>query len=100
VVAVALVAENHSERGRITDEVGRLSYVETAADHDFTAFMAGLTPGKVLKDRAAMFSKPEKKRDRYLRAKSKTELAEIRESEVYLALRMAREMRETNKKAS
>ena len=70
-----------------------MPYIELPSDHEFTAFLAGLTPGRVLKDRAAMFSKPEKKRDRYLRAKTKTELAEIRQSEVYIALRMAREMR-------
>lgn len=79
-----------------------MPYIETAADHAFTAFLASLTPGKVLKDRTAMFSKPEKKRDRYLRAKSKTELEQIRQSEVYIAIRMAHEMRLgiTNKKAS
>ncbi len=75
-------------------------YVESAADHEFSAFLSGLTPGLVQKDRSAMFSKPEKKRDRFLRAKSKLELEQIRESEIYIAIRMARAMRETTQKAS
>jgi len=75
------------------------AYVETAADHAFTAFLASLTPGKVLLDRAAMFSKPERKRAVYLRQKTKLELSQIRESEIYIALRMAREMRNTQQEA-
>jgi hypothetical protein len=75
-------------------------YIETPADHDFTAFLARMTPGKALRDRSAMFSKPEKKRDRFLRQKSKLELEQIRESEIYIAIRMARAMRETTQKAS
>lgn len=43
-----------------------MSYVETPADHAFTAFLAGLTPGKVLRDREAGLSKVERKRARYL----------------------------------
>lgn len=46
---------------------GIVSYVETPADHAFTAFLAGLTPGKVLRDREAGLSKVERKRARYLR---------------------------------
>jgi hypothetical protein len=75
-------------------------YIESAADHDFTAFLARMTPGKVLKDRSAMFSKPERKRAVYLREKSKTEADLIRSSEIYIAIRMARAMRETTQKAS
>jgi hypothetical protein len=48
-------------------------YVETAADHTFTAFLAHLTPGKVLRDREANFSKQERKRQIFLRQKSTTE---------------------------
>lgn len=70
-----------------------MSYVEGPADAAFTAFLAGLTPGKVLKDRSATFTKSERQRDTFLRQKSKLELAEIRQSEIYIALRMAREMR-------
>ena len=79
-----------------------MTYIETSADHEFTAFLAGMTPGKAFKDRSALFSKPERKRDRYLRAKTKTELDQIRQSEIYIAIRMANEMRLgiTNKKAS
>ena len=36
------------------------------ADHAFTAFLAGLTPGRVLRDREAGLSKVERKRARYL----------------------------------
>ena len=36
------------------------------ADHAFTAFLAGLTPGRVLRDREVNFSKVERKRARYL----------------------------------
>lgn len=43
-----------------------MSYIETPADHAFTAFMASLTPGRVRKDLDANFSKIERKRARYL----------------------------------
>ena len=73
-------------------------YVESEADHNFTAFLAHLTPGQVLKDRSAMFSKPERKRERFFRQRSKVELEEIRRSEVYIALQMAREMKSKESK--
>lgn len=73
-------------------------YVESEADHAFTAFLAHLTPSKVLKDRSAMFSKPERKRERFFRQRSKVELEEIRRSEVYIALQMAREMKSKESK--
>lgn len=41
-------------------------YIEQPSDAAFTAFLAGLTPGKVLKDREAGFSRVERKRARYL----------------------------------
>lgn len=69
-------------------------YVETAADHDFTAFLARMTPGKALRDRSAMFSKPERKRAVYLREKSKTEADLIRQEEILTAIMMARAMRD------
>ena len=50
-----------------------MPYVETSADHNFTAFLASLTPGKVLRDRESSFTKVERKRQRYLREKAKTE---------------------------
>ncbi len=71
-------------------------YVESEADHAFTAFLAGLKRAQVLKDRSALFTKPERERDRFLRARSREELAEIRQSEIYIALRLAREMREND----
>lgn len=46
-------------------------YIELPADHDFTAFLAGLTPGKVLKDREVNFSRVERKRARYLVARDR-----------------------------
>lgn len=42
------------------------TYIELPADHDFTAFLASLTPSKVLRDREANFSRVERKRARYL----------------------------------
>lgn len=48
-------------------------YVESAADHAMTAFLAHLTPSKVLRDREATFSKVERKRQRFLREKGATE---------------------------
>ena len=43
-----------------------MTYIELESDHKFTAFLAGLTPGRVLRDREAGFSKVERKRARYL----------------------------------
>ena len=73
-----------------------MAYIELPADHEFTAFLAALTPGKVLKDRSALFSRPEKKREVFLRAKSKHELAQERHEQIQVAMRMAREMRESS----
>jgi len=50
-----------------------MPYVELPSDHAMTAFLADLTPGKVLRDRQATFTKVEKKRQRFLREKAKTE---------------------------
>lgn len=65
-------------------------YIEQPSDHAFTAFLASLTPGLVLRDLSSGFSKPERKRALFLREKRATE---ARQAEVQLALLMAREMR-------
>ena len=79
-----------------------MTYIEGPADAAFTAFLASLTPGRVLRNRSAMFSKSERKLDRYLRAKTKSELEQIRQSEIYVAIQMAHDVRQglSNKKAS
>jgi len=56
--------------------MSELMYVESAADHAMTAFLAGLTPGKVLRDRVRNFSKVERKRQTFLREKAATEKRE------------------------
>lgn len=48
-------------------------YVETPADAAFTAFLAGLTPSKVLRDRERTFTREEKRRQKFLREKAKWE---------------------------
>lgn len=45
-----------------------MSYVELPSDHEFSAFLASLTPGKVLRDRERSFSTVERKRQKHLRA--------------------------------
>lgn len=50
-----------------------MPYVELPADHAMTAFLSTLTIGKVLRDRERNFSKSERKRQRFLREKSRTE---------------------------
>jgi hypothetical protein len=67
------------------------SYVEFESDHAFTAFLSGLTPSRVLRDRSAMFSKPERARDRFLRAKSALERQQFREQEIFIAMQIANE---------
>ena len=49
------------------------AYVELPSDHAFSAFLAGLTPSKVLRDRSALFSKPERQRQRFLKSKGELE---------------------------
>ena len=41
-------------------------YVEYPSDHAFTAFLASLTPSRVLREREALFSKVERQRKRFL----------------------------------
>ena len=48
-------------------------YIETQADHAFSAFLAALTPSRVLRDRELTFSKAERKRMVFLRQKSHVE---------------------------
>lgn len=50
-----------------------MNYVEGPSDADFSAFLASLTPGKVLKDRQSNFTKVERKRQAFLIEKSKLE---------------------------
>lgn len=47
-----------------------MTYIETSADHAFSAFLAGLTPSRVLRDRELRFSPAERKRQHFLRQKS------------------------------
>lgn len=48
-------------------------YIETEADHKFSAFLAGLTPSRVLRDRERQFSPAERKRQTFLRQKAHVE---------------------------
>lgn len=48
------------------------AYIETPSDHDFSAFLAGLTPSKVLRDLEPM-SRVERKRLAFLREKAHVE---------------------------
>jgi hypothetical protein len=50
-----------------------MTYVELPSDHNFSAFLAGLTPSKVLTDRTAMFAKSERARSRFLVQKTRLE---------------------------
>lgn len=68
-------------------------YVETWADHALTAFLARCTPSRVLRDRAAMFSPAERKRQAFLREKAAVEREVLRAREVAVALELARLMR-------
>jgi len=44
-----------------------VTYVELPSDHQFSQFLARMTPNKALRDRTAMFSKSEKQIDRFFR---------------------------------
>lgn len=70
-----------------------MSYVEFESDHNFTAWLSTLTPSKVLKDRTAVFSKPERQRERFFTARTRVEREEARRQEVAVALLMAAEMK-------
>ena len=50
-----------------------MTYIETPADHAMTAFLAHLTPSRVLRDRERTFSKQERKRQQFLRQKAQVE---------------------------
>jgi hypothetical protein len=77
--------------------MGTLTYVETEADHLFTAFLAGVTPAKAQRDRRSNFADIEKRRMSYLVAKTISDCDVVRQHEIRLAIRMAREMRNTDK---
>jgi hypothetical protein len=74
-----------------------MSYVETETDHLFTAFLAGMTPAKVQRDRRSNFAEIEKRRMSYLVAKTINDREVHRQQEIRLAIMMAREMRNTEK---
>lgn len=50
-----------------------MTYVELQSDHEQTAWLASLTPSRVLRDRELTFSPAERKRQRFLRQKSAVE---------------------------
>lgn len=77
--------------------MGKVSYVETEADHLFTAFLAGVTPAKAQRDRRSNFAEIEKRRMSYLVAKTISDREFHWQHEIRLAIRMAREMRNTEK---
>ena len=54
-------------------------YVELPSDHAFSAFLAGLTPGRVLRDRERTFSPVERKRQAFLRQKAHLEALQRQE---------------------
>ena len=70
--------------------------IETAADHQMTAFLSRLTPSKVLRDRELTFTKEERQRHKFLREKAAVERAVAHAREVQIALDMAKEMRLSN----
>ena len=71
----------------------QMPYIESAADHQMTAWLATLTPGKVLRDREKTFSKVERKRQLFLREKAAVERAVAHARQVEIAMEMAKEMR-------
>lgn len=57
-----------------------MSYIETPADHAFTAFLADLSPRKVLRDRSATFSRVERGRQKFLAQKQHVEGLRVAEA--------------------
>ena len=53
--------------------VADVSYIELQSDHEQTAFLAALTPSRVLRDRELTFSPQERKRQKFLRSKAAVE---------------------------
>lgn len=45
------------------------AYIEMPSDHDFTAFLARMTPSRALRDRERTLSREEKRRQVFLREK-------------------------------
>jgi hypothetical protein len=75
---LTLRIQDPGENPRVPDAAGPVesrgsAYVESSADHAFSAFLAALTPSKVLRDRELTFSKSERKRMTFLRQKAHTE---------------------------
>lgn len=56
-----------------------MTYIELPSDHAFTAFLANLTPRKVLKDHRAAMTPVEKKREQFLRTRNTPPLTELDE---------------------
>lgn len=56
-----------------------MTYIETPADHAFTAFLSGLTPGRVMRDLDPIKTRVERKRARFLRDKNAVELMVARQ---------------------
>ena len=54
-----------------------MTYVELPSDHQFSQFLARMTPNKALRDRTAMFSKSEKQIDRFFAGRNAIDEAEI-----------------------
>jgi hypothetical protein len=77
--------------------VSALNYVETEADHAFTAFLATVTPAKARRDLHSNFAEVEKRRMVYLVAKTINERELNRQQDIWTAIMMAREMRNTEK---
>jgi hypothetical protein len=53
------------KRATMATEVAMDDYLPS--DHQFTQFLAEMTPKKAFKDRTAMFTTPEKQLDRFFR---------------------------------
>lgn len=70
-----------------------MTYVESAADHAMTAFLAGCKPSRVLRDLDAGLSKVERERQRFLTERARVEAEVLRARELSLMLDMAKEMR-------
>lgn len=77
------------------------AYVETPADHSFTAFLASITPAKALRDRELTFSREERKRQTFLRQKAAVE-QKVRVERMFTReqIELAQRVLEAQKRAS
>jgi len=66
-----------------------MTYVELPSDHQFSQFLARMTPAKALRDRSAMFSKSEKQIDRFFRGGEQIDKSEEVEIELQVWRRVA-----------